>query len=164
MTLDPKLRPAISKPRSASGRTQKARRAHTRNTTQRRAWMGSPSTFKEFTFSSTANRHIVNSQEWAADCPAPNVFKRVHMRDRSEARLARQERAVQKAKELRDIVKENGWIKTPCPLDWVPKIPDYESEGDPCCPYTHSKCFKKHSKKMARAERRSLVKQRKQQQ
>jgi hypothetical protein len=130
---------------------------------QRRAWVGSPSTYKEFTYSSSANRHITNSQEWAAEVGAPNVFKRLHVRSRKDVSIARQQRSMQKAAELRNFVKENSWTKTPCATDWVPKIPDYDGQQDPCCPFTHSGSFKKHAKRMAKAERRTINKKRQQQ-
>jgi hypothetical protein len=70
--------------------------------------------------------------------------------------VSRQQRSIQKTQELQNLVKENSWTKSPCATDWVPKIPDYNPMSDPCCPFTHGAKFKKHAKKMAKAERRAI--------
>jgi len=129
--------------------------------TARRAWVGSPSTNKMMTFSSTANRHIINSQEIPSD--PPEVFSR--------AIVGRPKLQADRKRELKQTAKnmqlEPQWAGSPAnykPLtvstssnSVVYSIPGYDASKDPHCPFSRSKKFMKQQKRLAQMQRKDQL-------
>ena len=81
---------------------------------RRKGWKGTPSTYKELSFSSTANRHIVNDQSYFVELPK---IERASQ-DEAQKRPSRRVKAIQR--------RENAWKGSPHSLEWNSKPSEME--------------------------------------
>jgi len=133
--------------------------------TARRAWVGSPSTYKEMSFSSSANRHIRNSQEIPAE--PPEVFSRPII-----SRPLSRSRSRDPADSLENMKAEILWRGAPSSYKKLQfsgsantiihnkqDIPQYDAASDKHCPFSQTSKFIKHQKRLARLQRRDFKRQ-----
>jgi hypothetical protein len=135
------------------------------NVTARRAWVGSPSTYKEMSFSSSANKHIRNAQEIPAE--PPQVFSRpIISKPRSKNNHKDQ------GNQLEQIKAELRWKGAPSSFKKLQfsgsantiihntqDIPIYNAANDKLCPYSQTSRFKKHQKMLERLQKKELKQQ-----
>jgi hypothetical protein len=135
------------------------------NVTARRAWVGSPSTYKEMSFSSSANKHIRNAQEIPAE--PPQVFSRpIISKPRSKNNHKGQ------GNQLEQIKAELRWKGAPSSFKKLQfsgsantiihntqDIPIYNAANDKLCPYSQTSRFKKHQKMLERLQKKELKQQ-----